>query len=137
MKTLFFALPPEEIGAFAEAARPLCEAAREAWPFRRRSRWTGCRRRFGSAGLRCWRRATHTVFMREIGSTLFFTALERRVSLAPYLCEDVIRVMDEDATRGSALSRSLYAYLLNFMDLKRPRSSSASTATRWNIRCAK
>ena len=62
---------------------------------------------------------TQTVFMREIGSTLFFTALERRVSLAPYLCEDVIRVMDEDATRGSALSRSLYAYLLNFMDLKK------------------
>ena len=27
-ETLFFALPPEEIGAFAEAARPLCEAAR-------------------------------------------------------------------------------------------------------------
>ena len=69
-------------------------------------------------------------FMREIGSTLFFTALERRASLAPYLCEDVIRVMDEDATRGSALSRSLYAYLLNFMDF-------SSTATRWNIRCAK
>ena len=62
---------------------------------------------------------TQTVFMREIGSTLFFTALERRVSLAPYLCEDVIRVMDEDATRGSALSRALYAYLLNFMDLKK------------------
>ena len=62
---------------------------------------------------------TQTVFMREIGSTLFFTALERRVSLAPYLCADVIRVMDEDATRGSALSRSLYAYLLNFMDLKK------------------
>ena len=35
------------------------------------------------------------------------------------MCEDVIRVMDEDATRGSALSRSLYAYLLNFMDLKK------------------
>ena len=46
-------------------------------------------------------------------------ALERKTSLAPYLCEDVIRVMDEDATRGSALSRSLYAYLLNFMDLKK------------------
>ena len=41
------------------------------------------------------------------------------MSLAPYLCEDVIRVMDEDATRGSALSRALYAYLLNFMDLKK------------------
>ena len=27
--------------------------------------------------------------------------------------------MDEDATRGSALSRALYAYLLNFMDLKK------------------
>ena len=32
---------------------------------------------------------------------------------------NLIRVMDEDATRGSALSRALYAYLLNFMDLKK------------------
>ena len=60
-----------------------------------------------------------TMEMRDMGSTLFFMALERKISLAPYLCEDVIRVMDEDATRGSALSRALYAYLLNFMDLKK------------------
>ena len=118
-ETLFFALPPEEIGAFAEAARPLCEAARAGMAVsqtfaldRLSSQIRLCRFALLAAG-------TQTVFMREIGSTLFFTALERRVSLAPYLCEDVIRVMDEDATRGSALSRSLYAYLLNFMDLKK------------------
>ena len=118
-ETLFFALPPEEIGAFAEAARPLCEAARAGMAVsqtfaldRLSAQIRLCRFALLAAG-------THTVFMREIGSTLFFTALERRVSLAPYLCEDVIRVMDEDATRGSALSRSLYAYLLNFMDLKK------------------
>ena len=118
-ETLFFALPPEEIGAFAEAARPLCEAARAGMAVsqtfaldRLSAQIRLCRFALLAAG-------TQTVFMREIGSTLFFTALERRVSLAPYLCEDVIRVMDEDATRGSALSRSLYAYLLNFMDLKK------------------
>ena len=118
-ETLFFALPPEEIGTFAEAARPLCEAARAGMAVsqtfaldRLSAQIRLCRFALLAAG-------TQTVFMREIGSTLFFTALERRVSLAPYLCEDVIRVMDEDATRGSALSRSLYAYLLNFMDLKK------------------
>ena len=118
-ETLFFALPPEEIGAFAEAARPLCEAARAGMAVsqtfaldRLSAQIRLCRFALLAAG-------TQTVFMREIGSTLFFTALERRASLAPYLCEDVIRVMDEDATRGSALSRSLYAYLLNFMDLKK------------------
>ena len=36
-----------------------------------------------------------TMEMRDMGSTLFFMALERKISLAPYLCEDVIRVMDE------------------------------------------
>ena len=43
---------------------------------------------------------TQTMEMRDMGSTLFFMALERKISLAPYLCEDVIRV-------------------LNFMDLKK------------------
>ena len=118
-ETLFFALPPESIGAFAEAARPLCEAAHagmavsQAFASDRLSAQIRlCRFALLAAG-------TQTMFMREIGSTLFFMALERKMSLAPYLCEDVIRVMDEDATRGSALSRSLYAYLLNFMDLKK------------------
>ena len=55
----------------------------------------------------------------DIASTLLFMTLERSFSLAPYLCEDVIRVMDEDAVRGSSLSRSLYAYLLYFRDMKR------------------
>ena len=37
---------------------------------------------------------------------LFFAAVSRCMSLAPYLSEEVIRVMDEDATKGSSLSRS-------------------------------
>lgn len=118
-ETLFFALPPESIGAFAEAAGPLCEAARAGMavsqPFafeRLNVQLRLCRFALLAAG-------AQTVYLRDIGSTLFFMALERKMSLAPYLCEDVIRVMDEDATRGSALSRALYAYLLNFMDLKK------------------
>ena len=118
-ETLFLALPPEEIDAFAKAAGPLCEAARAglviSHPFameRLNARLRLCRLALLAAG-------AQTMEMRDMGSTLFFMALERKISLAPYLCEDVIRVMDEDATRGSALSRALYAYLLNFMDLKK------------------
>ena len=118
-ETLFLALLPEEIDAFAKAAGPLCEAARAglviSQPFameRLNARLRLCRLALLAAG-------AQTMEMRDMGSTLFFMALERKISLAPYLCEDVIRVMDEDATRGSALSRALYAYLLNFMDLKK------------------
>ena len=57
-------------------------------------------------------------YTRDICSTLLFMAVEQKMSLAPYLCEDVIRVMDDDAQKGTALSRSLYAYLLHFRDLK-------------------
>lgn len=60
-----------------------------------------------------------TARTREICATLLFMAVERTTPLAPYLCEDVIRVMDDDAQKGTALSRSLYAYLLHFMDMKR------------------
>jgi len=56
--------------------------------------------------------------LRDIGSTLFFAAVSRCVSLLPYLSEEVIRVMDEDATKGSSLSRSLFVFLLNFNDMK-------------------
>ena len=56
---------------------------------------------------------------RDICSTLLFMAVERCVSLAPYLCEDVMRVMDDDAQKGTFLSRSLYVYLLYFRDLRR------------------
>jgi len=55
----------------------------------------------------------------DMVSVLLFMTLEKCFSLSPYLCEDVIRVMDEDAQKGTALSRSLYAYLLNFRDMKR------------------
>lgn len=56
--------------------------------------------------------------VQDVGSILFFVTLAQRMSLSPYLCESVLRVMDEDAQRGTALSHALYAYLLNFMDLK-------------------
>ena len=118
-ETLFFALPPESMAAFVQQAQRLCEAAHaglvisQPFAFERLSaRLRLCRFALLAAG-------TSAVRMQDIGSTLFFMALERKLSLAPYLCEDVIRVMDEDATRSSTLSRSLYAYLLNFMDLKK------------------
>lgn len=56
--------------------------------------------------------------LRDIVSTLFFMAVSRYESLSPYLSEEVIRVMDEDATKGSSLSRSLFVFLLNFNDMK-------------------
>ena len=56
--------------------------------------------------------------LRDIGSTLFFAAVSRRISLLPYLSEAVIRVMDEDAIKGSSLAQSLFAFLLNFNDIK-------------------
>jgi len=58
------------------------------------------------------------IYLRDIGSTLFFAAVSRCLPLSPYLSEEVIRVMDEDATKGSSLSRSLFVYLLNFNDMK-------------------
>lgn len=54
----------------------------------------------------------------DVSSTLFFAAVSRGTALWPYYCEEVIRVMDEDATKGSSLSRSLFVYLLNFNDMK-------------------
>ena len=62
--------------------------------------------------------AQGTTYLRDIGSTLFFAAVSRCMPLSPYLSEEVIRVMDEDATKGSSLSRSLFVYLLNFNDMK-------------------
>ena len=56
--------------------------------------------------------------LRDISSTLFFAAVSRKIALSPYLSEEVIRVMDEDAIKGSSLSRSLFVFLLNFNDVK-------------------
>lgn len=103
---------PRRRGRFAEAARAGLVISQPFAMERLNARLRLCRLALLAAG-------AQTMEMRDMGSTLFFMALERKISLAPYLCEDVIRVMDEDATRGSALSRALYAYLLNFMDLKK------------------
>lgn len=116
---LLFALEPGRFDAFEKAALPQC-------------RQKGCRtavtQAFDASRLACRARlcrmaltadgAPH-IRTQNMVSTLLFMTLERSFSLAPYLCEDVIRVMDDDAQRGAALSRSLYAYLLNFRDMKR------------------
>ena len=116
---LFFALRPEDAPAFLEACKPLCRTMRcpivvtQAFDASR----LGQKVRLCRFALRAV--SASVTRMQEIGSTLFFMALERRMSLSPYLCEDVIRVMDDDATKGAALARALYAYLLNFRDLKK------------------
>lgn len=116
---LYFALPCEAFEAFERSGRPLWEmkgcraAVTQAFPASRLARRAAlCRRALYASGAK-------RIRMQDMASTLLFMTLERRFSLAPYLCEDVIRVMDEDAVRGSALSRSLYAYLLYFRDMKR------------------
>ena len=116
---ILFAVSPEGFDAFAAQAAPQCRqkccrmVSTQAFDVSRiRQRAAICRMAL---------RATNAAYVRtqDMVSTLLFMMLERGVSLAPYLCEDVIRVMDDDAQRGSALSRSLYAYLLNFRDMKR------------------
>lgn len=116
---LFFALPPQEMEAFAEACRALCDEKDcrtvITQPFmsdRLMQRLRLCRMALCVSAQRHAR-------TQDMCSALFFMILEQSGSLAPYLCEDVIRVMDEDAVRGTTLSRSLYAYLLNFKDMKR------------------
>lgn len=116
---LLVALAPEAIEEFARKVGPLCAAkscpvvvtqAFSAARIDRRA--TICRMALCAAGEQLLR-------TQDLCSTLFFMALERKTTLAPYLCEQVIRVMDDDAQKGTALSRSLYAYLLNFRDMKR------------------
>lgn len=113
------ALLPEDAEAFCETAAGLCAKAgcplvcTQTFPSGRMGQHAAiCRMALCAAQ----GPVTHT---RDICSTLLFMAVERGTSLAPYLCEDVIRVMDDDAQKGTALSRSLYAYLLHFRDLKR------------------
>ena len=116
---LFFALPPEKMDAFVTACRPLCDE---------RKCQTAVTQTFrgGRLGKRAWlcrmvlcAATTMHARAQDMCSTLLFMTLERSMSLAPYLREDVIRVMDDDAMRGAALSRSLYAYLLHFRDMKK------------------
>ena len=116
---LFFALAPERMEAFAAACRPLCDE---------RKCQTALTQAFdcGRIAQRAWlcrltlcAATTMHARTQDMCSTLFFMTLEKRISLAPYLREDVIRVMDDDAMRGAALSRSLYAYLLHFRDMKK------------------
>lgn len=116
---IFAALPPEEMAGFEEQACTLCAqygcpmVIAGRFPAKRLDRQAAiCRMALCAAQ----DRVTRT---RDICSTLLFMAVERVTPLAPYLCEDVIRVMDDDAQKGTALSRSLYAYLLHFSDLRR------------------
>ena len=113
---VFAACTPDEIEAFSLKVQPLCAGCpvivTQAFPSGRIAQHAKiCRMALCAAP----EGVTNT---RDICSTLFFMAVERGTSLAPFLCEDVIRVMDDDAQKGTALSRSLYAYLLHFRDLK-------------------
>lgn len=116
---LLAAVDPADLSAFLESARPLCQGlgcpvvytqAFDAARIAHRAQL--CRMALCVGAGMC-------VNTRDLCSTLFFMVVERCVSLAPYFCEDVLRVMDDDAQKGTALSRSLYAYLLNFRDMKR------------------
>lgn len=115
---IYLACAPEEMDALTAQAKEACEAlncsvivsgAFDSARIRQKialCRWAA---RISGPGI---------TRLRDIGSTLFFTAVSRYVPLSPYLSEEVIRVMDEDATKGSSLSRSLFVYLLNFNDMK-------------------
>lgn len=116
---LLFAVLPEAMEAFAAACRPLCDEKKCQ---------TAMTQAFASGRIHLRARLCRMALCaatqmhartQDMCSTLFFMTLERSMSLAPYFCEDVIRVMDDDAMRGAALSRSLYAYLLYFRDMKR------------------
>jgi len=116
---LLFALPPQEVESFAAACRTECELRGCHTVITQTLRSGRLTQRAKLCRLALYAAPQRHTRMQDIGSMLFFMVLERRISLSPYLCEEVIRVMDDDAMRGAALSGSLYAYLLNFMDMKR------------------
>ncbi|MDO4548496.1 MAG: helix-turn-helix domain-containing protein [Clostridia bacterium] len=51
-------------------------------------------------------------------STIFYLMLQQKVDLAPFCCDEVLRVTDVDYLKGSTLSASLYAYLTHYTDIK-------------------
>jgi len=115
---IYLACPPEEIGGLMDHAAKACEGMNcpvivtGAFDSSRiRQKIALCRWASGIAGPGITR-------LRDMASTLFFAAVSRHTPLSPYLSEEVIRVMDEDATKGSSLSRSLFVFLLNFNDMK-------------------
>lgn len=116
---LLMAADPQVMQAFEERTGPLCTAQgcpvviTQAFPCTRMDKRARlCRMALCAAsGMR-----TRT---QDLCSTLLFMVMEQSCALSPYLCEEVIRVMDDDAQKGTALSRSLYAYLLHFRDMKR------------------
>lgn len=116
---VLMALPPHGLAELEEKARTVCAGlgcplvVTQEFPASRIAQRAKLCRMALCAGAGLYVRT------RDLCSTLFFMAVERRVALSPYLCEEVIRVMDDDAQKGTALSRSLYAYLLHFRDLKR------------------
>lgn len=116
---LLCAVTPELLPLFGERVKPALAASAcpavfsQAFPCGRLAQHARlCRMALCAAGSM----ETHT---RDLCSTLLFMAVERCQSLAPFVSEEVIRVMDDDAQKGTALSRSLYAYLLHFSDMKR------------------
>lgn len=57
------------------------------------------------------------VFVQDYLSNLFFALLQSQMTLSFFYCDQVIQVMDWDYIHNSNLSRCLYAYLTNFMDM--------------------
>ena len=115
---IYLACAPEEIGELSQKVSAACEGLDcsqvVAGEF-------GSQRLWQKIALCRWAAhisAQNVTYLRDVGSTLFFAAVSRRTSLLPYLSEEVIRVMDEDAIKGSSLSHSLFAFLLNFNDIK-------------------
>jgi len=115
---IYLACAPEEAGHLVNGAQKACEGLN--CPIIVSGVFDSARIRQKIALCRWASRISGpgVVSLREIASTLFFAAISRCTSLSPYLSEEVIRVMDEDATKGSSLSRSLFVYLLNFNDMK-------------------
>lgn len=54
---------------------------------------------------------------KDFCSLAFFSFLQHRISLEPYYCDEVMRVMDHDYRKNTALSKSFYIYLSSFMDM--------------------
>ncbi|MBR3796501.1 MAG: helix-turn-helix domain-containing protein [Clostridia bacterium] len=116
---LLFALPPERMEDFAAACRLLCDEKKCQTAVTQTFRGAQIAQRARLCRMALCAATQMHARTQDMCSTLFFMTMERRISLAPYLREDVIRVMDDDAMRGAALSRSLYAYLLHFRDMKK------------------
>ncbi|NCB50778.1 MAG: hypothetical protein EOM54_02680 [Clostridia bacterium] len=56
-------------------------------------------------------------YAKDYCSLAFFSYMNRRTSLEPFYCEEVMRVMDHDYRKGTSFAKSFYIYLLSFTDM--------------------